>query len=70
MLKTTDMKKIIATFYLVRLVEKQAEICEDDPQFLPARPALEFAKQIATQKTLCNDSSHKMPHFSSVHGST
>jgi len=43
---------VTVLFYLVRLVEKQTEICEDDPQLLPAGPALEFAEQIAAQKTL------------------
>jgi len=36
----------------VRLVEKQAEVCEDDPQFLPAGATLKLPQQIATQKTL------------------
>jgi len=36
----------------VRLVEKQTEICEDDPQFLPTGTTLKLAQQIPTQQVL------------------
>ena len=38
--------------YLVLFVEEETEVCEDDPQFLPAVAVLELTQQIAAQLIL------------------
>jgi len=38
--------------YLILFVEKQTEVCKDDPQLLPTVAVLELAQQIATQLIL------------------
>jgi len=42
----------------VGLVEKETKIGENDPQFLPARPTLELAQQVATQQVLKHNIRH------------
>jgi len=46
--------------YLVLFVEEQAEVCEDDPQFLPAVAVLKLAQQIATQLILTQFNSEQL----------
>ena len=44
--------------YLILFVEEETEVCEDDPQFLPAIAVLELAQQISTQLILIQYDTH------------
>lgn len=50
--------------YLVGLIEEQAEVGEDDPEFLPAGAALELTQQVTTEQVL--STRHKPMAFHST----
>lgn len=52
-----------ATTYLVRLVEEQTEVCENNPQLLPSIARLKFPQQFSTHLILEIDFRRNIDYF-------